>query len=37
MLRKKIREMLKKYSFVKSFESASLETGGDGITVVELV
>ncbi|MCX6351858.1 MAG: Smr/MutS family protein [Bacteroidetes bacterium] len=36
ILRKKIREMLKKYSFVKSFASAALESGGDGITVVEL-
>ncbi len=36
ILRKMIREMLKKYSFVKSFKSEAEEFGGDGITIVEL-
>ncbi len=36
ILRKMIREMLKKYSFVKSYKSEPEEFGGDGITVVEL-
>jgi DNA mismatch repair protein MutS2 len=35
-LRKFIRELLKKYSFVKDFKSEAQEFGGDGITIVEL-
>ena len=36
ILRKMIRDLLKKYSFVKNYHSEAPEFGGDGITVVEL-
>lgn len=36
VLRKKIREYLRKYKHVKNYQDAAYNEGGDGVTVVEL-
>lgn len=36
ILRKTIRDMLRKYSFVKDFQSENPDFGGEGVTIVEL-